>query len=158
MSRSLKDLHLFLLQLQDFHMDFSSGRSFRCKKSCLCNWKLFYQEDELFLGQLLQLHLRYLYDTFSMDFNNLYLIYKEKINSLNLVASSHLLLASIVSQQILFIRNGKSIKNYPISTSKLSPSCLEGSLGTHGDCTKFAKKLVVEPRSEQFLRVGFQLE
>ena len=73
-----------------------------------------------------------------------------------------MLLASIVSQQILFIRNGKSIKNYPISTSKLSPSCLEGSLGTpwglHQICQKIGGGAEIGTVFEGRVSIGITAE
>jgi len=47
-----------------------------------------------------------------MDFNNIFFVYREKIDSLGLNASEHLLLASVASQEILHLHNGKRLKNY----------------------------------------------
>jgi len=78
-----------------------------------------------------------------MDFNNLFSVYREKVTSLGLNASEHLLLACVASQEILHLHHGKSVKTYPMSSSKLAPSCNEGSLGTpwglHEVCEKIGK-------------------
>jgi len=78
-----------------------------------------------------------------MDFNNIFSVYREKLDSLGLNASEHLLLACVVSQEILHLHNGKSVKSYAMSSSKLCPSCKEGSLGTpwglHEVCEKIGE-------------------
>jgi hypothetical protein len=76
-----------------------------------------------------------------MDFNDLYLNYKEKVNSLKLIASKHLLLACVASQQILHLHKGKREKTYPMSSSKLAPSCNEGSLGTPWGLHEVSEKI-----------------
>jgi hypothetical protein len=49
----------------------------------------------------------------------------------------------VASQEILHLHNGKSVKSYAMSSSKLRPSCKEGSLGTpwglHVVCEKIGE-------------------
>ena len=93
-----------------------------------------------------------------MDFNDLYLNYKEKVNSLKLIASEHLLLACVASQQILHLHKGKSVKTYPMPSSKLAQSCIEGSLGTpwglHQICEKIGEGAEVGTVFEGRVSIG----
>jgi hypothetical protein len=97
-----------------------------------------------------------------MDFNNIFFVYREKVDSLGLNASEHLLLACVASQEILHLHSGKRLKSYVMSSSKLSPSCKEGSLGTpwglHQVCEKIGEGKKVGTVFEGRVSIGLTVE
>ena len=97
-----------------------------------------------------------------MDFNNLYSEYEEKINSLGLNASEHLLLASIDRQHIHHLQMGKLVKGYKMSSSKRPPSCIENSLGTpwglHNICEKIGEGCEIGTVFEGRVSIGLKAE
>ena len=78
-----------------------------------------------------------------MDLDILYSEYLGVLNSLGLKQTDHVLIASLRHQKIIHYINGKSVKDYIMSSSKRKPSCLEGSLGTpsglHYVCQKIGE-------------------
>lgn len=61
--------------------------------------------------------------------------------SLGLKETKHVILASIKKQRLYVAQNGKSLKKYSMSTSKLPPSCQEDSLGTPWGLHEIVEKI-----------------
>jgi hypothetical protein len=76
-----------------------------------------------------------------MNLECLYNNYKRTIMSLGLKETKHVILASIKKQRLYVAQNGKSLKKYSMSTSKLPPSCQEDSLGTPWGLHEIVEKI-----------------
>ncbi|OUU12090.1 MAG: L,D-transpeptidase [Verrucomicrobia bacterium TMED40] len=78
-----------------------------------------------------------------MNFDCLYGDYCERVSTLGVKRTENALVASIKDQLIVRFHNGKSVKDYPMSSSKRPPSCKENSLGTpnglHVVCEKIGE-------------------
>tara|TARA_B100000212_G_scaffold241999_1_gene184491 strand:- start:115 stop:657 length:543 start_codon:yes stop_codon:yes gene_type:complete len=78
-----------------------------------------------------------------MNFDCLYGDYCERVLTLGVKRTENALVASIKDQLIVRFYNGKSVKDYPMSSSKRPPSCKENSLGTpdglHEVCEKIGE-------------------
>lgn len=60
----------------------------------------------------------------------LYIKYQHVVNSVSICETENVLCASITKQRLYLFRNGKNVKTYKMSSSRLPQSCKEDSLGT----------------------------
>ena len=65
-----------------------------------------------------------------MNFDCLYDDYLKRVSTLGVKCTENALVASIRDQLLIRFHNGKSVKEYRMSSSKRPPSCKENSLGT----------------------------
>ena len=76
-----------------------------------------------------------------MNLEGLYFNYREVVNSLGLKETKHIILASIKNQRLNVLEDGRSLKEYVMSSSKRPPSCKENSLGTPWGLHEVAEKI-----------------